>query len=241
MGSLDVEVGRQRHLLSPGESLVFGRDRSCQVCLDERDSGISRIAGKLSDLHGVWFVTNLSRKRVLHVADSAGFAVPLPIATRHGPPSHRMVDQARLTVLVVGELWTHALVLRPDPLPAPVSPGGESSIALENQLSTQTQLPRLTDLRREAMVAMSRGYLRPYPHYDPRPLTYQETADLLGLPKGTVAKRIEHIRQDLVEAGVMGLEKELDARRSLCEWMLAMRVITPADLDWLARRTGAAR
>lgn len=52
---------------------------------------------------------------------------------------------------------------------------------------------------------------------------------------------MEQVRESLVAAGVQFLEGETDARRALCEWLLATRILTPADLPWLESRIGAAR
>jgi hypothetical protein len=144
--ALLVEIGQRRIRLTPGEQLTFGRDRSCTVCLDATDAGISRIAGRIDHADGVWAVTNLSRKRALHIADANGFAVPLPIGTADGMPSRRVVDQPVLTVLIAGEQWTHALALRlaqPRPVPA------QGTVTPLDPISTRTQMPRLTDRRRE--------------------------------------------------------------------------------------------
>jgi hypothetical protein len=103
-------------------------------------------------------------------------------------------------------------------------------------LSTKTQAPEMTNRQREALVVTAQGYLRPYPDYDPRPLTYQQVADLLGLTKRQVMKRVERVRDELVAAHVPGLEGEIDARRPLCEWLLALRVLTHDDLEWLQQR-----
>ena len=75
----------------------------------------------------------------------------------------------------------------------------------------------------------------PFPRYNPRPLTYSEIADMVGLPRSTVTKRIEAVRTQLKEHGVPGLEDD-DARRPLAEWLLSMRLIVPADLEWLTAR-----
>ncbi|MGH3904592.1 MAG: hypothetical protein ACRDTE_10430 [Pseudonocardiaceae bacterium] len=231
MAKLVVEIDGRRVELVPGQQITFGRDRSCDLCLDPGDVGISRVAGRIAHDGGVWAVSNLSRKRALHIADAAGFAVPLPVSAPGNGASQRVIDQHTLTVLVAGERWTHAIVLRLDHPVATVAAPLPS-----DPVSTRTQVPRLTDERREVLVAMARGYLRAYPHYDPRPRTYQEVADLLTLTKSQVTRRVEKVREDLVQAGVHGLEQETDARRPLCEWLLAMRVIAPADLDWLQRR-----
>lgn len=231
MAKLIVETGGRRIELVPGQQITFGRDRSCDLCLDPGDVGISRVAGRISHDGGVWAVRNLSHKRALHVADATGFTMPLPASALANGASQRMIDQSTLTVLVAGELWTHVIVLRLEhPSAIPVAP------LPADPVSTRTQVPRLTEEQREVLVAMARGYLRAYPHYDPRPRTYQEVADLLGLTKSQVTKRVEKVRDDLVRVGVLGLEKKIDTRRALCEWLLAMRVIAPGDLDWLSWR-----
>lgn len=234
---LAVEFEGRRHDVLPGARLMFGRDPVCGICLDSADSGISRVSGSVGKTGAGWAVTNLSRKRALHVVDPTGFAVPLPVAAEGAPPSSRVIDQPFLTVLIAGDLWTHALRLVPPDRTAADMAGAMPT----DPVSTLTQAPRLTERRREVIVALARGYLRPYPHYDPRPATYQEAADLLGLTKSQVVKRVEQVRLDLVAVGVQGLDRELDARRTLCEWMLAMRLIDPSDLDWLQPRIDAAR
>lgn len=229
---LQVECDGEVRRLSPGQTLTFGRDRGCDICLDAGDVGISRHAGRVSDFGGVWAVTNLSRKRPLHVVDATGFAIPLPVAAADGPPSRRVVDTVPMTVLIAGEAWTYALILRYSAERDVVEPFSGPDSGLE----TRTQMPNMTDKRREVLVAMAAGYLRPYPYYDPRPHTYQHIADRLGLTKSQVVKRIEQVRLDLVASGVLGLEKEVDARRALCEWLLATRVLSKSDLDWLELR-----
>ncbi|HEY0697633.1 MAG TPA: hypothetical protein VGD43_07465 [Micromonospora sp.] len=223
---LTVRVDDREIVLDPGDVLTFGRDRSCTVCLDTADVGISRVAGRIHHDGRAWQVTNLSSKRALHLVDAHGFASPLPVAAEGWPPSERAVDHPHLTVLVAGQLWTYALVLTPQaervaaPVVAPLDP-----------LTTRTQAPVLTPRQREVLVALAAGYLRPYPHYDPRPRTYNEVAERLGLTRTQVVRRIERVREQLVAAGVLGLEGEIDARRPLCEWLLAMRVVGPADVE----------
>lgn len=232
-----VEVEGRRIRLAPDEEVIFGRDSSCHVRLDPDDTGISRLAGRIAYGRHGWTITNLSRKRALHVVDPTGFAVPLPVSPADGPPSCRAVDQPRLTILVPGELWTHAITVQA----AVPSVAARPAPTPQDPVSTRSQMPPLTERRREVLVAMARGYLRPYPHYDPRPLTYQQVADLLGLGQTQVRRRIEDVREELVRRGVPGLDREPDARRPLCEWLLATRIITPADLTWLQPRIDAAR
>jgi hypothetical protein len=218
------------YTLHPGEVFTFGRLASCTCCLDPLDRGISRIAGALIFEHGTWWVANRSETRALHVVDSVGLSVPLPVARSGWPPSRRAVEPAGVRVLVTGGVWTHELrcvLANPDVQP-PVTRSDEAE-------STKSVTPRITDARKEVLVALVSGYLKPFPRYDPRPLTYAEIADMVNLPRSTVVKRIETVRTQLKEAGVPGLEDD-DARRPLAEWLLAMRLIVPADLDWLRRQ-----
>ncbi|GAB2591855.1 hypothetical protein GCM10027168_26260 [Streptomyces capparidis] len=237
MHTLKIEVDGTIHSLSGHQELTFGRDSSCTVRLDATDLGVSRIAGRIAADDGFWWITNLSSKRALHIADGNGFTVPLPVARPGWPLSRRAVDQDRLTVLVPGERWTYALTLHADPRPngAPTSP------APADPYSTRIPVLRLTDARREVLVALVSGYLRPHPHYDPRPCGYDQIAALLGLTRSQVTRRVEDVRDLLTTAGVEGLGGERDSRRALCEWLLAARLVTPADLEWLQQRIESAR
>jgi hypothetical protein len=234
--TLTVEADGTTHTLGPADELTFGRDPSCSVRLSADDAGISRRAGRIRVEGGAWFVTNTSRTRPLHIVDANGFTAPLPVAKAGWPTSRRAVDQPQLTVLVPSNTWTYALTVRttgtfPTDCPAPP----------ESPVSTVTPRLQLTDNRREVLVALARGYLRPYPHYDPRPEGYDDIAELLGLSRSAVTRRIEDVRVILAESGVEGLDRERDTRRPLCEWLLAMRLVTPADLDWLTSRVGGPR
>jgi len=114
-------------------------------------------------------------------------------------------------------------------------PESSTAAVASTGFTTDAHVPVLTELRKEVLVALVAGYLQSFPRYDPRPRTYAEVAAAVDLPRSTVMKRIEAVRTGLVAAGVPGLE-EPDARRPLAEWLLSMRLITSADLDWLAER-----
>ena len=225
--SLLVSIDGQEQTLAPGEVFTFGRDSSCTVVLDGLDRGISRIAGALAWENGAWWVVNRSTKRALHVVDSLGLSVPLPVARSGWPASKRAVDPAGLRVLVAGDVWTHEIRL------AYLEPPPPSMAALaDDEGTTTTHVPVLTEARKVVLVAMVSGYLQPFPRYDPQPLNYTAIAQLVGLPRSTVMKRIEAVRDQLRASGVPGLD-EPDARRPLAEWLLAMRLVIPADLAWL--------
>lgn len=234
MADLVVEFTGVRRTLAPVDTLIFGRDPSCTISFGRGDRTISRRMGMVQCRDNVWFILNLSTKRSLYISDANGFAAPLPIAS-DGIPSIRAIDQPRLTVRVAGADADFELLL----LPAEYL----SSVSLKpptDPVSTYAHRRKLTDNRREVLVAMARGYLRSGAYYDPNPLTYAEVAALLGMSQPTVMRRIQVVREQLIADGVLGLQVN-DARRPLCEWLLSMRWIGPGDLDWLQPRIEAAR
>jgi hypothetical protein len=235
MTRLIVEHDGDRRALSPNDVVTFGRDPSCTISFGKDDRTISRHVGQIHYLNGLWWITNLSSKRVLDIYDATGFHISLPVSEPGLPQTTRAIDQSRLTVVVVGTDEDHELVLRPEALPASVVVGSPT-----DPVSTITHDPRLTELRREVLVAMARGYLRTGPHHDPNPLTYAQVATLLGLSQATVMKRVQAVRDQLVKNGVVGLQVN-DARRALCEWLLKMRWIGPQDIEWLQQCIDAAR
>jgi hypothetical protein len=186
------------------------------------------VAGAFVWENDVWWIVNRSTKRALHVVDPLGLSVPLPVARSGWPPSKRAVDPGGLRILVAGDVWTHELQA------SYAAPPLASTIAQISAGSTTSgHSPVLTEARRLVLVAMVSGYLQRFPRYDPRPLTYAEISELVNLPRSTVVKRIESVRDQLRSQGLPGLE-ESDARRPLAEWLLAMRLVSPSDLDWLA-------
>lgn len=232
MSDLLVSVRDDTVAVTPPEPFTFGRHESCSYVLDPLDRGISRVAGAFVWENEVWWIVNRSTKRALHVVDPLGLSVPLPVARSGWPPSKRAVDPGGLRVLVAGDVWTHELQASYS------APPLSSTIAeLGPGLTTSAHSPVLTDARRLVLVALVSGYLQRFPRYDPRPLTYAEIADLVNLPRSTVVKRIEAVRDQLRAQGLPGLE-DADARRPLAEWLLAMRLVTPSDLDWLASQVG---
>ena len=164
MNELELTYREQHLRLIPADDFTFGRDPKCGLQLDAADRGISRHSGAFRFQDGTWWVVNLSRHRALHVVDEAGFATPLPVLTIDGEPSRRAVISPTMTVLVTGDVWTHALTVTSDH----EAPKFETPLP-DDPLSIMTQLPALTDNRKEAIVALVSGYLKPFPHYDPRP------------------------------------------------------------------------
>jgi len=231
MSGLVVRVAGRVYELEPGQAFTFGRDEACTVCLDPVDTGISRVAGSIGQDEGTWWIVNRSAKRTLHVVDETGFSMPVPVALSSGQPSRRAVDRPSLTVLVAGDILTHAIEVS-----AVGTPAAQTMADPKNPVPTVTHLPTITDNQREALVALLSGYLQPFPRQSPHPLTYKDAGQVLGVGDTVVRKRIENVRRTLVTSGVPGLEGSDDARRALAEWVLSMRLVTRDDLEWLERR-----
>lgn len=235
MARLVVEFDGVRRTLTPQDSLTFGRDASCTVRLGRDDATISRRTGHIQHHEGAWWITNLSTKQPLTVREDSGLSTALPVSKEGFPPSSRAIDQDEVTVVIMGRDRDYELVLRPERAVPRVPVAGSS-----DPLTTISRDARLTDARREVLVTMARGYLRSGAHYDPNPLTYAQVAVLLGLNRAAVMRRVQAVREMLVESGVPGLRVD-DARRPLCEWLLRMRWIGTQDLDWLQPRIDAVR
>jgi hypothetical protein len=177
------------------------------------------------DAGSVW-LHNRSTTRALVAVDDTGIRNVLA-------PGRRIAVDGRLTVVVEGSARRHALelrVARPDE-PWHLAPGelptGELPTAARGELL-------INSLDRLALVALFSGYLEPFPRYSPHPNSYAEAAALLGWPRTTLVKRIEHLRIRLTAAGIPNLVGS-DALDYLAEWALTTRVLSRDDLALIGR------
>jgi len=216
--------------------ITFGRAEECDVVVGREDRGVSRRAGVVRWIGGLWWVMNLSENRALHLVDDTGYATPIPVSGSESTPSGRPVIAPGGSVLVAGELRRYYIRLSTSDAPSPAArsevPAGEGTFAGKEIA--------LTANRKEALVAMLYNYLQPVPRYDPRPLSYAEAAEVAALPASTVRKRIEDLRGNLADTGVPGLTGD-DSPRRLAEWALVTRMVVPADLEWLRERVERRR
>ena len=88
-------------------------------------------------------------------------------------------------------------------------------------------------LDRLALVSLFSGYLERFPRYHPHPRSYADAATMLGWPRTTLVKRIEHLRTRLTNAGFPNLGDE--ALEHLAEWALTSGVLTREDLQLIGR------
>lgn len=222
-----VEYAMAVHQVSAGElPLTFGRDPGCTIVFDPVDPGISRIAGSIENREGLWWVCNRSTKRSLDVVDERGLRTPVPPVTR------RLLDLPYTCVILTGSVWSFSVTVTGTSSP----PTGQvSQLPSIDPTPTESEAHTCTENERLALVALFAGYLHDHPRYDPRPVSYKEAGDRLGLPATTVRRRIEHLRQRLTEQGVSGLDGE-DARTRLAEYALLHGLISKQDLVRLETR-----
>jgi hypothetical protein len=222
-GGATVVVAGKRHGLGPGQALSFGRAESCDVCLDPDDVGISRLAGSVEWVDGVWFVTNRSTRRPLSAVDPLGFRTVLP-------PGRRAAVDERLSVIVEGQVRRHELVVTAPRAPSPsVVPPPDEEEGMPTEMGGSVSY---TADDRRALAALFAGYLQPFPRYDPRPRSYADAAAELGWPRTTLVKRVEYIRTRLARAGVPNLQGDR-ALEGLAEHVIASGVIGRDDLGLL--------
>ncbi len=155
-----VTVGESRFELAPGETLTFGRDASCAVCLDPEDLGISRLAGSVEEKDGTWWVFNRSSVRPLEAVDEIGIRTIVA-------PGRRLAVVGPLTVVVEGSVRRHALRVLTSPpegsMPRPPAPPGD----VRPTVTAADVI--INDQDRLALAALFSGYLESFPRYDPHP------------------------------------------------------------------------
>jgi hypothetical protein len=221
-----VTVADERYELAAGDSLTFGRDASCAICLDPDDLGISRLAGSIESDEADWWVFNRSSVRPLEVVDEIGIRTLLA-------PGRRLAVVCPLTVVVEGSARRHALAV--DPVAHGAAPGPLRAQPDDLRPTVTAAEVVINGQDRLALVALFGSYQESFPRYDPHPRSYANAAARLGWPRTTLVKRIEYLRSRLSEAGVPNLQGE-NALASLAEWALVTGALTRDDLRLLPPR-----
>lgn len=226
VAGVTVSWAGQRYEVATGEVLMFGRSSACTIVLDPADRGISRLAGSVEHDSGSWWLRNRSTSRALVAIDDLGIRMVVA-------PGRRIAVEGRLTVVVEGSARRHALEVlisgdaETRESPPGELPGGEPPTAARGETVVNS-------LDRLALVALFSGYLEPFPRYDPHPKSYADAAALLGWPRTTLVKRIEHLRTRLTAAGIPNLVGD-DALDYLAEWSLTTGLLSRDDLALIGR------
>ena len=226
VGVATVACANQRYEVSTGDVLTFGRSTTCTIILDPDDRGISRLAGSVEFESGSWWLRNRSSSRPLVAVDELGIRAVIA-------PGRRIAVEGRLTVMVEGSIRRHALevlVGRAEehwPPPPDDPPTGELPTAAQGATLVNS-------LDRLALVALFSGYLETFPRYYPHPRSYADAAAVLGWPRTTLTKRIEHLRTRLTAAGIPNLVGD-DALEQLAEWCLTTGLLSRDDLALIGR------
>jgi hypothetical protein len=190
-----ISVGGQNYIAKAEQPFVFGRS-GCErtVGLDPGDMGISAEAGSIEFAMGLWWVLNRSQKRPLFLEPDPG-SQPLRISAG----DRVAITKPQTVVLVPGAVYTHRIDVRI---------GDEYASSLRVATSPASGTITFGDIEfserdRDALSALFSGYLRPFPHWSPRPVSYEEAAALLGEPwtKVTVRKQVERLKERLARAG----------------------------------------
>jgi hypothetical protein len=217
------ETGTWR--VRPGVQVTFGREPTSTVVLPIDDLGISRTAGSLQWLQGMWWLRNDSSSSMLYVSADLGFRVDLP-------PSMRMpIEQWHAKVRLNGMLASYTLRLRlPQLDDEPEVPGagysespGRPATSPHLRTSTRNRAP-LTESDRLVLAARFEEYLDWRHVGEPSPRSAKQAADRIGWDPHTVSKRCENIRNRYARVGVA----ELRGPRALAE--LAALLISTGEL-----------
>ena len=217
-----VVWGNEGFPLPVGAALTFGRSPEVDICLDEEDLGISRLAGRIENEAGICWLVNASASRPLAVVDEFGLRSVLP-------PGRRTAIDGPTRILIDGADFTHELGVvaqrRGAVVDVPMAGGVPTSMG-ESVI--------VNDADRAALVALFAGYLEAGTRYDPNPKSYAAAAARLGWPRTTLVKRIEYLRSRLSAAGVPNLTGPT-ALNNLAEYALTTALITRDDLAQLRR------
>jgi hypothetical protein len=225
-----VRVGQEEFRATESTPFVFGRDDQADVVgLDPNDMGISSLAGSVRFDVGLWWVINLSSKRHFLVEQQ-----PDASPQRLGPGERTVLTKSHSVVLVPGVVFTHRLDIR---LPDEAVTSLQVSLSPTSGTITFGDVV-LSDRDRAVLATLFRGYLLAFPLHDPRPLTYQETAERLGAPwtRVTVRKQVERLKQRIAKSG-LHLEGPR-ANDELADHLIANGLLGVADLHPKDRQDG---
>jgi hypothetical protein len=196
---LIVMYEAQTWRVRPGEPFTFGRAPECSAVLPAADRGVSRTAGSFRFHDGWWWLHNDSSSCVLSLAGDRGFRADLP------PGLAVPLQQWHAEVSVNGVLGRYTLRLRLPDLDDVPDPGQQPPVTGERAVTSTRYRARLTGDDRLVLAARFEAYLARRHAGDPAPRSARDTAERIGWPAHTVAKRCENIRNRYVRLGVPGL------------------------------------
>jgi hypothetical protein len=198
----------------PGHRITFGRDPASTIVLPADDLGLSRTAGSLECLNGIWWLSNDSTSSMLYLSADLGFRVDLPPGMRI--PVEQWRARIRLNGLAIaynlrlrlphldGEGDEIDQVLDPDAGVGAESVHGRPPTSPHARTSTRHRAP-LSETDRLVLAARFEEYLDWRHSGDPAPRTAREAAERIGWDAHTVTKRCENIRSRYARYGVAEL------------------------------------
>jgi hypothetical protein len=222
----EILVGGQSFTACASQPFVFGRaDDGPVVGLDADDMGISAEAGSVEYELGLWWVLNRSRKRPVLIEPSPGSPTQT-VGTGERVP----LTKTHTVVLVPGVVYTHRIDVH---IPAECVANLKVATSTTSGTITFGDVA-LSERDLDALSALFSGYLRAFPYRDPRPVSYQQAADLLGegWSKVTVRKQVERLKERFTRSGLYFQGPR--ANDELAEHLLSAGLFSELSLDRLA-------
>jgi hypothetical protein len=221
----EILLGGQQFEADNDTPFVFGRTSNGPIVgLDDGDMGISAEAGSIEFQMGLWWVLNRSRKRPLFLEPSPG-SPPTKIDAGDRVP----ITKAKTVVLVPGAIYTHRIDILISEEAVPRLHASETQTSGTITFGDVV----LSDRDRQALTALFSGYLRPFPYRDPRPVSYQQAAELLGSPwtKVTVRKQVERLKERLARSQLYFQGPR--ANDELADHLMSSGLMSELDLSFL--------
>lgn len=222
--------------IEPGESLRFGRQPADNdvVIGSARKEGaedllVSRIAGRIEN-----------RASELAIANTSTFeALDILVIDQPGQPRQAAVGDVLVMALrdvnirVKGQIRTYVLEVRVETAtdsPHTVNVMPQSDIPV-------TQGPLALSNERRLDVAALCAPMFDRPNSRAKAASYRDAAELRGITRKAMEKRISQVVDELRRAGTIGgLEYGSDVKQVLCEHVIRSGTITIADLQMLRQR-----
>jgi hypothetical protein len=230
-----IDCGGDERVVRPDTELTFGR--AADLVVDEANSYLHRLVGRVFCRGGVWLVENLGTHIELDVVGEGGVVSRLPPARPDAPPPVVSLPTPAGAVRFQAGGANYELVVR-------IGPTGPPPAAARPTLGVETVRPGripLTDEERKMLVVLARPVLRD-PAQGPESLpASRQVAHELGWPLSKLNRKLDYLCTRLTRAGVDGLHggrgHEARHRRwRLVEHAINARLVTPADLATAAPR-----
>jgi hypothetical protein len=221
-------------ILEPGESLHFGRQPANNDIVigsarkeGSEDTLVSRLAGSIENRPGQIAIANTSTFEPFDIV-----AIEQPGRPRHAAVGDTLVMDTRdIDVRVPGQIRTYVLEVR---LEQQVTGPAVATTAPPQYGIPPTEGPLTLSIERRLDLAALCAPLFDRPGSRAKAASYRQGAELRGISRKALEKRIEHLVDELRRSGAVGgLEQGGDVKQALCEHAMRTGSVTANDLDSL--------